>query len=80
MTDSAEAVIKRARSDTSATRFMDAYEAQVRATLGQYGTALELLARHLRDNPAERRTVAASPWFKPLRTHPEFARLTRPPG
>ncbi len=77
--DSAAAVDSRVESGrpSGATQVSaDLNESYVRALLGQTDASLRLLESYLKKFPIQRRWVAATPWFKTLRTNPRFAVIT----
>jgi DNA-binding SARP family transcriptional activator/TolB-like protein len=80
LADSARAVLRTARAATGTAPWLDANEAYVRLRLGEPAAAIALLRRYIAENPAQRRSTAASPWFRDLRADPEFSRLVRPQG
>lgn len=49
--------------------------AYVEVLLADTNAALQLLERYARDQPQNRRRIAASSWFAPLRGHPRFEAL-----
>jgi serine/threonine-protein kinase len=85
--DSADAVARRARADTSIdeTRELAQLEAIVRTLLGQYDEALHQLSLYLSANPQFREGMARDRtwWFRDLRNDPRYGRLlatTRQPA
>jgi serine/threonine-protein kinase len=77
--DSAEAVIKRARTLAPNDREMDFYEAEARVLLGDREAALKLLARDLAANPQFREYTRVYPVFRPLWSDPRFMALVQKP-
>jgi hypothetical protein len=57
---------------------MASEEAYVRLLLGERDGALSLLDRYLKLKPQARGIIAESPWFRPLRTDPDFMALVTP--
>jgi eukaryotic-like serine/threonine-protein kinase len=73
--DSAEAVIRRARTAAPDDREMDFQEAVARMAMGDREGTLRLLARDIENNPRFRQYVRASPAFRPLWDDPRFQAL-----
>jgi len=77
--DSALAIIAHTRAELpsqGSAVTADYGEAQVRALLGQYDEALQLLDRYLRAFPMQRLQVAHIPLFRALWHDPRFAQMT----
>jgi tetratricopeptide (TPR) repeat protein len=73
--DSAEAVIRRARSAAPEDPELDFYEAEARMVLGDHEAALRLLERYLKTNPQFRAYLRVYPLFRPLWNDPRFQAL-----
>ena len=73
--DSAEAVIRRARSAGPEDPELDFYEAEARMLRGDREAALRLLASYLKSNPRFRAYLRVYPLFRPLRSDPRFQAL-----
>jgi hypothetical protein len=78
MADSARSVIDSTRARLRASGNAEEYlmnEAHARLLIGERQTALGLLERAARRDPALRPRIAMFPWFDPLRGEPRFQRL-----
>jgi hypothetical protein len=73
--DSAEAVIRRARTAAPDDSELDFYEAEARMLLGDHEAALRLLKRYLETNPRFRAYLRVYPLFRPFRSDPRFQTL-----
>jgi tetratricopeptide (TPR) repeat protein len=75
--DSARAILRRTLAvvDSATQLEMAPEEAWVWLLLGERPRSLRLLAENLRVNPANRRYIAESPWFRPLHDSPDFKSL-----
>ena len=81
MSDSALAIVARVRATHpggAPTEQVDYGEAYVHALLGHVDTAIPLLEKYVRTNPALRGQVRHSPWFASLRRDPRFVAMTAP--
>ena len=72
LSDSADAVIRRARTAASSDPELDFYEAEARMVLGDSEAALRLLERYLKTNPRFRSYLRVYPLFRPLSADPRF--------
>jgi hypothetical protein len=77
MTDSANAVLRRARADfeVDENQELAGYEAAIRTVLGDYDEAVSLLRRYVALNPGHSFNVDGDLhwWWRPLRDQPGFA-------
>ena len=73
--DSADAVIRRARTRAPKDPELDFYEAEARVVAGDHEPALQLLERYLKTNPGFRAYLRVYPPFRPLWSDPRFQRL-----
>ena len=73
--DSADAVIRRARSAAPGDPELDFYEAEARMLLGDHEAALRLLERALKNDPWFRAYLRVYPFFRPLWSDPRFQAL-----
>jgi serine/threonine-protein kinase len=80
LSDSAEAVIRRARAASPTDREMDFFEAGARMLMGDREGTLRLLARDLEANPRFRSYVRVYPVFRPLWSDPRFRALVGEPA
>ena len=79
LTDSARAVIDRARSGHRPSDLaVDYYEANARLRLGEPQTALRLLAGYADANPGRREYLASDWWWEELRDEPGFEEIVTP--
>jgi tetratricopeptide (TPR) repeat protein len=79
LTDSADAVIRRARAAAPGDPEMDFYEAEARMLLGDREATLRLLARDVAANPRFKEYMRVYPVFRPLWSDPRFDALLRGP-
>jgi TolB-like protein len=73
--DSADAVIRRARTVAPEDPELDFYEAEARMALGDPEAVLRLLERYLKTNPRFRGYLRVYPLFRPLWGDPRFQTL-----
>ena len=80
MTDSANAVLRRARADfeVDENQELAGYEAAIRTVLGDYDEAVSLLRRYVALNPGHSFNVDGDLhwWWRPLRDQPGFAAVS----